>query len=719
MWGGIPRSIVSASLVLLLATLGAQQLPGTAPITARAAATFDNNAAEQQLFDLINQDRGQNGLGPLVANPTLFNIARSAPHQVCGNGQTYNGRAQDMIERQYFSHQIPPCGQYVWPVLTSYGVQWTSVGENIAWNTYSPQSTSVTSANTAFMNSAGHRANILGAYNQVGVGAFAAPGPWSDGSGGGPWNGVQMYVEIFANGPLPALTAPTNAVATPGDGAATLSWTAPAQSGLGVSSYTVTPYVNGTTAGTPIVYGAGSTTVLVTGLANGSGYTFTVTATNAAGSSPPSAASNLVVPSGTYPHLGLSTAQYQLAGSDGATWTDIDSTNLAFTVTPSVNSQAILGGNADLWTATAGYNQDLGISVNGSIIAWKESGGFAGTFSPNAAFVHAVVPMNAGTSYAVKLQWKTNKPAPGISIFAGAGSGAPYSPTRLSAALVPVSAGTVATAATARQYSLLGSDGSTWADLDSANLTLSYTPTTSGTALLSGNADLWTATAGFNQDLGIAVNGALAAWKESGGFAGTFSPNAAYVQAALPMSAGVHYTVKLQWKTNKPASGATIMAGAGGGAYSPSRLSLRFYPAGTALVDRTSAAQYHLTGSNGIGWSDIDAGNLSLSLTPSASCIAILSGNADLFTSRAGFNQDLGIDVNGTIAGWKESGGFAGVFSPNAAYLQTAVQLSAGTTYTIKLRWKTNIPASTATVYAGAGNGPYSPTRLTAELYGC
>src|SRR6266566_554814 len=333
MWGGIPRSIVSASLVLLLATLGAQQLPGTAPITARAAATFDNNAAEQQLFDLINQDRGQNGLGPLVANPTLFNIARSAPHQVCGNGQTYNGRAQDMIERQYFSHQIPPCGQYVWPVLTSYGVQWTSVGENIAWNTYSPQSTSVTSANTAFMNSAGHRANILGAYNQVGVGAFAAPGPWSDGSGGGPWNGVQMYVEIFANGPLPALTAPTNAVATPGDGAATLSWTAPAQSGLGVSSYTVTPYVNGTTAGTPIVYSAGSTTVLVTGLANGTGYTFTVTATNAAGSSPPSAASNLVVPSGTYPHLGLSTAQYQSAGSGGATCTEICSTKLTCTFT--------------------------------------------------------------------------------------------------------------------------------------------------------------------------------------------------------------------------------------------------------------------------------------------------------------------------------------------------------------------------------------------------
>ncbi|HKV30958.1 MAG TPA: fibronectin type III domain-containing protein [Candidatus Dormibacteraeota bacterium] len=719
MWGGIRRPVVNASIALLLAALAGLQLPGNAPVTARAATTFDNAAAEQQLFDLINQDRAQNGLGALVANPTLFNIARGAPHQVCANGQTYNGRAQDMIERQYFSHQIPPCGSYVWPVLTTYGVQWTQVGENIAWNNYSPQSTSVINANTAFMNSAGHRANILGAYNQVGVGAFAAPGPWSDGNGGGPWDGVLMYVEIFVNGPLPVPGAPTNVVAAPGDGAATVSWAAPFLSSLGIGSYVVTPYVNGTTAGAPIVFGAGSTTVLFPGLTNGTGYTFTVTATNGAGSSPPSAPSNLVVPSGIYPHMALSNAQYQLAGSNGSTWTDIDPANLAFTVTPSVNSWAILGGNADLWTATAGYNQDLGISVNGSIVAWKESGGFAGTFSPNAAFVNAVVPMSAGTSYLVKLQWKTNKPAPGVSIFAGAGSAPSYSPTRLTAALVPLSAGTVATKVAANQYALVGSNGSAWTDMDTANLTLSYIPTTSGTAVLSGNADLWTASPGYNQDLGIAVNGSIAGWKESGGFAGTFSPNAAYVETAVPMSAGVPYTVKLQWKTNKPAPGATILAGAGSGPYSPTRLSLRFYPSGTGVLDRASAAQYYLVGSDGVNWTDVDASNLSLSYTPSSNCIAILSGNADLFTSRAGFNQDLGIDVNGTVAGWKESGGFAGIFSPNAAYVQTVVPLSAGTIYTIKLRWKTNIPAPAATIYAGAGSSPYSPTRITAELYGC
>jgi len=718
MWGEIRRPVLNASIAVLLAALASLQLPGSTPLTARAATSFDNNAAEQQLFNLINQDRAQNGLGPLVANPTMFSIARGAPHQVCGNGQTYNGRAEDMIERQYFSHQIPPCNQYVWPVLTSYGIQWTSVGENIAWNTYSPQATSVDQANTAFMNSAGHRANILGNYNQVGVGAWAAAGPWSDGSGG-PYDGVIMYVEIFASAPLPAPVVPTNVVATPGDGAATVSWSAPTPNSLGIGTYTVTPYAGGTTAGAPITYTAASTTVRFSGLTNGTSYTFTVTAANAAGSSPPSSGSNTVVPSASYPYLGLSTAQYRLTGSNGSTWTDVDPANLAFTVTASVDSQVILGGNADLWTATAGYNQDLGISVNGSIVAWKESGGFAGTFSPNAAFVHAVVPMAAGTTNTVKLQWKTNKPAAGVSIFAGAGSAAPYSPTRLTAALVPTSGGTVATAAAANQYNLSGSNGTSWSDVDSSNLVFSYTPATNGTAVLSGNADLWTATAGYNQDLGIAVNGALAAWKESGGFAGTFSPNAAFVQTAVPMSAGVPYEVKLLWKTNKPAAGATIMAGAGSGPYSPTRLSLQFYPSGTGVADRATTQQYGLAGSDGMSWNDVDGTNLSLSLTPSAACVALVSANADLFTNRTGYNQDLGIDVNGTVASWKESGGFAGTYSPNAAYVQAAVALSAGATYTIKLRWKTNINASGATILAGAGSGPYSPTRITAELYGC
>ena len=144
----------------------------------------------------------------------------------------------------------------------------------------------------------------------------------------------------------------------------------------------------------------------------------------------------------------VSTSQYTLASSDGSTWHDVNATNLSLTITPSFNCQAILSGNSDLWTSTAGFNQDLGILISGGAYptvagqpeAWKESGGFAGTFSPNAAFVETVKPLVAGTTYTIKLQWKANKNAPGATIWAGAGpiplGSSTFSPTRLTALLI-------------------------------------------------------------------------------------------------------------------------------------------------------------------------------------------------------------------------------------------------------------------------------------------
>lgn len=422
----------------------------------------------------------------------------------------------------------------------------------------------------------------------------------------------------------------------------------------------------------------------------------------------------------------VSRLQYRLAGSDGVHWQDLDSGRLSLTLTPAANSLAVLGGNADLWTANAGYNQDLAITVNGSVAAWKESGGFAGTFSPNAAFVQTVIPMTAGATYIIKLQWKTNIPEGAATIFAGAGGPAPYSPTTLTASLTPSSAG-LQSAVSNLQYRLAGSDGVTWTDLDTSSatpLSLSWTPTASVTAVLGGNADLWTANAGVNQDLAITVNGTVVAWKESGGFAGTFSPNAAFVQAAIPVTAGTLYTIKLQWKTNIP-TGGTIFAGAGGGSpYSPTRLTVQFFSGGTGLTDVVTSQQYHLSGSNGASWSDLDATHLSLLIAAQpAGCLALLSGNADLWTANAGYNQDLAIAVNGSVVAWKESGGFAGTFSPNAAFVQTLISLVPSASTTVKLQWKPNKPEPTsAEIFAGAGPWPagsssFSPTRLTAAVY--
>jgi hypothetical protein len=123
----------------------------------------------------------------------------------------------------------------------------------------------------------------------------------------------------------------------------------------------------------------------------------------------------------------VSHTQYSLPNSNGKTWVDMDATNLVQVITPSFNAQAVISVSTDLWTANAGFNQDIGIFISGgaygsgTIVAWKESGGSAGTFSPNAAFVETTQPLVAGIAYTIKVRWKTNKPASGATIFAGAG----------------------------------------------------------------------------------------------------------------------------------------------------------------------------------------------------------------------------------------------------------------------------------------------------------
>ena len=86
--------------------------------------------------------------------------------------------------------------------------------------------------------------------------------------------------------------APTNVTSIMADGAATVSWVDP---GPPATSYTVTPYIAGAPQSTATV-GAPATTAGVTGLTNGTAYTFTVHASNAAGSSLESAQSGANTP---------------------------------------------------------------------------------------------------------------------------------------------------------------------------------------------------------------------------------------------------------------------------------------------------------------------------------------------------------------------------------------------------------------------------------------
>jgi hypothetical protein len=162
-----------------------------------------------------------------------------------------------------------------------------------------------------------------------------------DGGGDPTW----MYlddVSLFQPG-VPS--APTGATATAGNGSATVNWTAPSDNGGStITKYTVTPYI-GSTAQTPVTV-TGSppvTSATVTGLTNGTAYTFTVSATNSTGTSPASSPSNAVSPNNL---PGAPTGVSATGGNGLATvsWTapsnNGGSSITSYTVTPYIGSTA-------------------------------------------------------------------------------------------------------------------------------------------------------------------------------------------------------------------------------------------------------------------------------------------------------------------------------------------------------------------------------------------
>lgn len=553
-------------------------------------------------------------------------------------------------------------------------------------------------------------------------------------------SGLTATSSVSVNTTPRAPDAPTNVVAVSNaPGHVTVTWTAPANQGSSpISGYTIVAYdsnrsVVSTTS-------AMSSPATIAGLTNGKPYYVTVAAGNNVGSSAAVASYSTTPSAGGAPAIrttAASSTQYVLPNSDGVAWQRLDESNLSLSLSPVSSGDLILSANADLWTSTAGYNQDIGIavSVNGgpqTVSAWKESGGSAGTFSPNAAFVQAVYHVTSGNTYSFFIVWKTNRPALGASIAVGAGSGSPFSPTRLNAQVL-TNANADTSAVSTQQYTLPNSDGATWTAIDPTKLKLTLNPSVTEDVVLSANADLWTFNAGYNQDIAIRMSSdggstwQLLAWKESGGFAGTFSPNAAFVQTMAHLTEGTSYVVELFWKTNVNASGATIAAGAGpvNAAFSPTSLTA-YDVQGVSHVDWATAVspqQYRLANSNGVAWQPVDSVNLDVTgFTPASSGNVLVSAGADLWTANAGYNQDVGIEVStdgGTTwsspIAWKESGGFAGTFSPNAAFVQTNYAVTGGTTYEFRVVWKTNKPASGAAIYAGAGpiGSAYSPTRLT------
>lgn len=115
---------------------------------------------EQEVIRLVNEIRLENGLKALAYDWELGRVARI--------------KSQDMKDNHYFAHNSPVYGT-PFQMIRNFGISFRSAGENIAKGYATPQAVV-----NAWMNSSGHRANILNpSYTRIGVGYVSGGNYWT------------------------------------------------------------------------------------------------------------------------------------------------------------------------------------------------------------------------------------------------------------------------------------------------------------------------------------------------------------------------------------------------------------------------------------------------------------------------------------------------------------------------------------------------------------
>ena len=197
--------------------------------------------------------------------------------------------------------------------------------------------------------------------------------------------------------------APTAVSAQAGNGAATLTWTAPANTGgSAITSYRITPHA-GATALTPVDTGSATAGAQVTGLANGTAYTFTVAATNAVGTGADSAASAPVTPraGATAPGAPTAVSGHAGDGSVALSWTapsdDGGAAITSYRITPYAGATA----QAAIDTGSASTSATVSGLTNGTAYTFKVAARNSAGAGPDSGASAAVTPTASAYTDAV------------------------------------------------------------------------------------------------------------------------------------------------------------------------------------------------------------------------------------------------------------------------------------------------------------------------------
>ncbi|MDY3001940.1 CAP domain-containing protein [Romboutsia timonensis] len=132
-----------------------QQKPESTPskpsTTPQQKPSTDFSSYQQQVLDLVNAERTKRGISALTLDSNLSSVATK--------------KSQDMVNKNYFDHTSPTYGS-PFDMMKQFGISYRTAGENIAKGQKTPQEVV-----TAWMNSEGHRKNILNPnFTNLGVG---------------------------------------------------------------------------------------------------------------------------------------------------------------------------------------------------------------------------------------------------------------------------------------------------------------------------------------------------------------------------------------------------------------------------------------------------------------------------------------------------------------------------------------------------------------------